>query len=118
MLTTVSAVSPLVALAVANWVAVVFGTPWRRSANPYDFAGGQIVRDSTADDLLNLDFDQIYPLAGPIHVEGAEPGDVLAVELLAFELPEWGWAMAAPGFGLLPPGELDQPNLKFFDLTT
>ncbi|HET6849789.1 MAG TPA: acetamidase/formamidase family protein [Gaiellales bacterium] len=82
-----------------------------------DFAGGQITRDSTADDLLRLDFDQIYPLAGPIHVEGAEPGDLLAIEFLAFELPEWGWAMAAPGFGLLPPGELDQPNLRFFDLT-
>ena len=36
-----------------------------------DFAGGQIVRDSVADDLLALDFNQIYPLAGPIHVEGA-----------------------------------------------
>jgi len=47
-----------------------------------DFAGGQIVRDSTADDLLALDLDAIYPLAGPIHVTGAEPGDVLAVELL------------------------------------
>ena len=36
-----------------------------------DFAGGQIVRDSTAADLLRLDFDAIYPLAGPIAVHGA-----------------------------------------------
>jgi acetamidase/formamidase len=82
-----------------------------------DFAGGQIVRDSVADDLLALDFNQIYPLAGPIHVEGAEPGDVLAVELLEFQLPEWGWAMIGPNLGLLPPGELDRPHLKIFDLT-
>jgi acetamidase/formamidase len=82
-----------------------------------DFAGGQILRDSTSQDLLSLDFDQIYPLAGPIHVAGAQPGDVLAVEFLEFELPEWGWAMIGPGFGLLPPGELDQPHLKMFDLT-
>ena len=82
-----------------------------------DFAGGQIGRDSTREDLPALDFDEIYPLAGPIHVAGAEPGDVLAVEFLSFELPEWGWAAILPGFGLLPPGELDDPYLKFFDLT-
>ena len=82
-----------------------------------DFAGGQIGRDSTPEDLRSLDFDSIYPLAGPIHVAGAEPGDVLAVEFLGFELPEWGWAAILPGFGLLPPGELDEPYLKFFDLT-
>lgn len=82
-----------------------------------DFAGGQIRRDSTSEDLLGLDFDAIYPLAGPIHVAGAEPGDVLAVEFLDFELPEWGWALILPGFGLLPPGEFDKPHLKVFDLT-
>ena len=36
-----------------------------------DFAGGQITRSSTAADLLTLDFDRIYPLAGPIHVDAA-----------------------------------------------
>lgn len=82
-----------------------------------DFAGGQIRRDSTSEDLLGLDFDAIYPLAGPIHVAGVGPGDVLAVEFLDFELPEWGWALILPGFGLLPPGELDKPHLKVFDLT-
>ena len=82
-----------------------------------DFAGGQIVRDSTAEDLLALDLDAIYPLAGPIHVTGAEPGDVLAVELLGFEVPDWGWAAILPNLGLLPPGELDEPYLKIFDLT-
>ena len=82
-----------------------------------DFAGGQIRRDSTSEDLLGLDFDAIYPLAGPIHVAGVKPGDVLAVEFLDFQLPEWGWALILPGFGLLPPGELDEPYLKVFDLT-
>jgi len=83
-----------------------------------DFAGGQVSRDSTHDDLLALDFNEIYPLAGPIFVEGAEPGDVLAIEFLEFELPDWGWALILPGFGLLPPGEFDRPYLKVFDLTT
>jgi acetamidase/formamidase len=82
-----------------------------------DFAGGQITRDSSAADLLELDFDRIYPLAGPIAVRGAKPGDALAVELLGFELPEWGWACIIPGFGLLPQDEFPEPELRVFDLT-
>jgi acetamidase/formamidase len=82
-----------------------------------DFAGGQIARDSTAADLLALDFDAIYPLAGPVAVRGARPGDALAVEILGFELPEWGWACIIPGFGLLPRDEFPDPALRVFDLT-
>jgi acetamidase/formamidase len=82
-----------------------------------DFAGGQIGRDSTAADLLELDFDAIYPLAGPIAVRGARPGDALAVEILGFELPEWGWACVIPGLGLLPQEEFPEPELRVFDLT-
>ena len=82
-----------------------------------DFAGGQITRDAPASALLELDFDLIYPLAGPIHVAGAEPGDALAVEILGFDLPDWGWACIIPGFGLLPPGEFTEPVLRIFDLT-
>jgi acetamidase/formamidase len=83
-----------------------------------DFAGGQVVRDSTAADLLQLDFDAIYPLAGPIAVRGARPGDALAVEIVGFELPEWGWACVIPGFGLLSREEFPEPALRVFDLTT
>jgi acetamidase/formamidase len=82
-----------------------------------DFAGGQIARDSTAADLLELDFEAIYPLAGPIAVRGARPGDALAVEILGFELPEWGWACVIPGLGLLPRAEFPDPELRVFDLT-
>jgi acetamidase/formamidase len=87
------------------------------TAETEDFAGGQIVRDSTAADLPGLDFDRIYPLAGPIAIEGAEPGDTLAIEILDFELPDWGWACIIPGYGLLPPGEFREPVIRFFDLT-
>jgi acetamidase/formamidase len=87
------------------------------TAHTVDFAGDQITRDSTAEDLLSLDFDLIYPLAGPIAVAGARPGDALAIELLGFELPEWGWACIIPGFGLLPAGEFTDPVLRVFDLT-
>ncbi len=81
-----------------------------------DFAGGQIGPDSTHSDLLGLDFDAIYPLSGPVFVEGAEPGDVLAVEILELRPADWGWACIIPGLGLLPQDEFAQPYLKIFDL--
>lgn len=36
---------------------------------------GQFSRDSTADDVLRADLARIHPLTGPVHIEGAEPGD-------------------------------------------
>jgi len=42
-------------------------------------------------------------LTGPIAVEGAEPGDVLAVEILDVQLrQDWGWNMIKPLAGTLP----------------
>lgn len=50
-----------------------------------DALDGQVGPDSTAEDIANASFDPVHPLTGPVAVEGAEPGDVLAVELLDFE---------------------------------
>ena len=42
-------------------------------------------------------------LTGPIAVEGAEPGDVLEVEILDIQLrQDWGWNMIKPLAGTLP----------------
>jgi acetamidase/formamidase len=42
-------------------------------------------------------------LTGPIHVEGAEPGDVLEVRILDVRLrSDWGWNLIEPGYGALP----------------
>jgi acetamidase/formamidase len=62
---------------------------------------GQLTVDSTAEDLARVEFDPIHPLTGPIYVEGADPGDVLAVKLYEIEVGDWGWTGIAPGFGLL-----------------
>ena len=43
----------------------------------------------------------VNPVTGPIHVEGAEPGDTLVVEILGIELPERGATVILPGFGAL-----------------
>jgi acetamidase/formamidase len=42
-------------------------------------------------------------LTGPIAVEGAEPGDVLAIEILSVECRQnWGWTRVRPLAGTLP----------------
>jgi amidase len=49
-----------------------------------------------------LDFDRINPATGPIYVEGAEPGDSLAVRIFRIEVGEQGSALVFPGeFGFL-----------------
>ena len=40
-------------------------------------------------------------MTGPVYVEGGEPGDVLAVDLLEFEPADWGWMGVEPSFGFL-----------------
>ncbi len=62
---------------------------------------GQFELGSTPADVLNVSFDPVHPLTGPVAVEGASPGDVLAVTLLDIEIDEWGWAAIVPGFGFL-----------------
>ena len=43
---------------------------------------GAIVNDDSADDVLNAPLSTVHVLSGPIRVEGAEPGDLLIVDLL------------------------------------
>src|SRR5215213_6978763 len=66
--------------------------------------------------LGNLDFDRLYPLAGPIYVKGAEPGDILEVEILRLQTLDWGWAGIIPGLGLLAQ-DFTTPYIRYFDLT-
>lgn len=44
----------------------------------------------------------LNPLTGPVYVEGAEPGDVLAVKIHDIQFPsETGWSVYLPGAGAL-----------------
>lgn len=43
----------------------------------------------------------INPVTGPVHVEGAQPGDVLAVTIHDIALSEQGWSISIPGAGAL-----------------
>jgi acetamidase/formamidase len=80
-----------------------------------DASDEQIGPTSTADAVAALDFGKVNPVSGPIFVKGAEPGDTLAVELLEFEPPDWGWTAIIPGFGLLAE-EFPEPWLRISDV--
>ena len=69
--------------------------------HPIDSSGGQLTPASTVADIASLDFGKVNPVAGPIYVEGAEPGDAIKVTLLHFAPSGWGWTVNIPGFGLL-----------------
>lgn len=66
-----------------------------------DASGGQLNEHSTSADVPNFDFSLTNPVNGPVYIEGAEPGDVLSVEMLDFQESAWGWTGILPGFGLL-----------------
>jgi acetamidase/formamidase len=76
-----------------------------------DASDEQISAASGADDVLKLDFSHVNPVSGPVFVKGAEPGDVLAVELLELAPQSWGWTAIIPGFGLLA-DEFPDPWLR------
>ncbi|TDM30593.1 hypothetical protein ETI13_11290, partial [Macrococcoides canis] len=48
----------------------------------YDWTGGAIKNDDSADDVRDVDLSTVHFLSGPVGVEGAEPGDLLVVDLL------------------------------------
>jgi len=73
-------------------------------------SAGQLLDSSSADDIGRIDFSKVNPLAGPVYIEGAEPGDVLKVTLLSFTPSGWGWTANIPGFGLLAE-EFKEPAL-------
>ena len=81
-----------------------------------DVSDNQLSASSTSKDVETLDWDRVYPLAGPIAVEGASPGDTLAVEILELRTQDWGWTAIIPGFGLLP-DDFTSAYLRVFDLT-
>ena len=81
-----------------------------------DVSDNQITPASTTATLSTLSWERVYPLAGPIYVKGARPGDTLAVEILDMHPEGWGWAAILPGFGLLA-DDFKEAYLRIFDLT-
>jgi acetamidase/formamidase len=66
-----------------------------------DASGGQVKPGATVEDFLAIDRNKIHALTGPIRIEGAEPGDVLEIQVLQVEHRGWGWTSVIPGLGFL-----------------
>ena len=59
-----------------------------------DWTGGQIKNNDDASDVRDVDLSQVHFLSGPVGVEGAEPGDLLVVDILdigTFDDSQWGF---------------------------
>src|SRR5215217_7449984 len=52
-----------------------------------DWTNLQVRNDDSADDIRDIDLTPCHVLSGPIHVNGAEPGDLLVVDILAMGPP-------------------------------
>jgi len=75
---------------------------------------GQISKESTATIISNLDLAKAYPLAGPVYVEGASPGDALSITVQSVKVADWGWSAIMPPLGLLE--EFNEPYLFIWNL--
>jgi formamidase len=59
-----------------------------------DWTDGQIKDNDSPDDVRDVDLTVVHVLSGPIWVNGAQPGDILVVDLLdigALQGDEWGF---------------------------
>ena len=59
-----------------------------------DWTGGQIHDDDNATDIKVVDLTKVHYLSGPIGVHGAEPGDLLVVDILdvgVLKASQWGF---------------------------
>jgi formamidase len=58
----------------------------------FDWTGGQIKPDDSANDVRDVDLSKVHYLSGPFGVQGAESGDLLVVDLLDIGyLPDSPW---------------------------
>ncbi len=66
-----------------------------------DGVDGQIRPGMKPEDLSSFDLNRVHPLTGPVYVEGAEPGDLLAVKIDSIVTVDHGFTVIVPGFGFL-----------------
>jgi len=66
-----------------------------------DALDGAVTPDSTGADLGRVDLNLVHPLTGPVFINGAEPGDLLEVQILDIAPQPFGFTTIVPGFGFL-----------------
>jgi acetamidase/formamidase len=80
-----------------------------------DASGAQVQPGMNAAEFLSIDRTRIHALTGPIWIEGAEPGDVLEIEVLATRHSGWGWSSVIGGLGFLK-DRFSEPYLFHWEL--
>jgi formamidase len=80
-----------------------------------DALDGQITPVAGPATVAGLDLAVVHPLTGPVEVAGAEPGDVLEVEILEVVPDHYGFTVQVPGFGFLR-DEFPDPYLVHWDI--
>ena len=65
----------------------------------YDCFQNQITSNDT--EINSIDWNQINPATGPIYVESAQPGDILAVKIDKIELSQEGVLTVGPNLGVM-----------------
>ena len=66
-----------------------------------DAFDGQFTEQTAAEELRSVNLNLVHPLTGPVHVNGAEPGDLLEAEILEVRPAEFAYTVIVPGFGFL-----------------
>lgn len=67
----------------------------------------QIRESHTRDDLGSIDASRFDGAVGPVHIEGAEPGDAVEIHIKSLKPGKWGWTAILGNFGLLQ-GKFDE----------
>lgn len=95
----------------------------RFKVETYDYVGDILHDDTSLEDVWGTDelADNINPVTGPIEIEGTEPGDALAVDIVDIELPDQGVINIFPNFGGLEASvfnlaEPSEPSTTFCDI--
>lgn len=66
-----------------------------------DSSGAQVHPCMSVEEFQQIDRGKIHALTGPVAIEGAEPGDVLQINVLDVQHKGWGWSSVIPGLGFL-----------------
>lgn len=66
-----------------------------------DSSGAQVHPRMTLPEYLAIDRNRIHALTGPVLVDGAQPGDVLQIDVLEVSHKGWGWSSVVEGLGFL-----------------
>jgi acetamidase/formamidase len=80
-----------------------------------DASGLQVRPGMTVAEYQTINRDRIHALTGPIFIDGAEPGDVLEVDILEVAHRGWGWSSIIPGLGFLKE-RFSKPYLFLWEL--